>query len=591
MVNYIKPTMELIRLILITMFVCLIITQINGANPPPPISTCKQTSLESELKKLKYKFTTEINVRSQSNDTIEITIEDPCDFRNINKRVTCNLDNPDLCKSCPYTTCKHFDEPINIGGDVVPKNLTGEGYCVALKDMSSGCNKYHGNWAMIKASSYIKGNLNPNTYIRFCLCNRPGFIGNMTLFGSCEHPFICDGDVVDINVPYNEIKCKCLNEFKSKVVGDNWHRCVPPSVEERVNWSTVPKPQKFAEFFIPVETYFDNMISGYIGNLDELIDPCSRCPVTGRPTYARSITIDSGNSDSGPTVICRPADSDEINQPNWGIPLRRQLHVGNDNNERRLLKGSWGPDVMLAIKWKELWVYGSYNKDKRKQDCVFVFDYQDNQHFYLKLGLNKNYQYAINAGKDALLGLTVLPMSTFTPMVIPNCYRGSKYYHDSLSSMYTCKILTRNLATTLDQGDIKDFIINPNHNNISSTFLTRTYQQRYGWYPQDTSPWDAIQQLGHAFGVARCKFNKVNYQYLTYNPMIKYNKNLREYFPFVAMRVKPMSDSDRKASHWTRHRMSGLRHFVVDFVLTDKITSQDFLDKHNHEADPYFVYK
>ncbi|XP_044592058.1 uncharacterized protein LOC123270180 [Cotesia glomerata] len=588
--------MELIRLILITMFVCLIITQINRADPllsVNSISTSKQTSLKSELKKLKYKFTTEINVRSQFKDTIEITIEDPCDLENQNKRVTCKLDNPDFCKSCPYTTCKHFDKEVKIGTNVIPKNDEGEGYCVAFKDMSSGCNEYHGNWAMVKASSF-KSNLNPNTYIRFCLCKRPGFIGNMTLFGSCEHPFICDGDVVDINVSYDKIKCKCLNEFKSKVVGDGWHRCVAPFVEERVNWSTVPKPQKFAESFIPVKTYFDKMISNYVGNLDELTDPCSRCPVTGNPTYARSVTIDKSGHPDDTTVICRPADSDEINQPNWGIPLRRHTHNGNDGNMKRLLKGSWGPDVMLAIKWKELWVYGASNhddKDKSPQDCVFVFDYQDNQDFYLKLGLNQNYQYAINAGKDALLGLTVLPMSTFTPTVYPHCLRGNVDGGYAMSFSYGCRIYNLNLACFVEEHEIKDFIINSKHNNISSTFLTRAYQERYGWYFVSTQNWDSVQELGHAFGVALYEFNNKSYQYLTYNPAIKTDKTLNQYFPFVAMRVRPMPDEDRKNSRWKRHRISGLRHFVVDFILTDKESSKKFLIQHYHKADSNFVYK
>ncbi|CAD6220341.1 GSCOCT00014035001.2-RA-CDS [Cotesia congregata] len=589
--------MELIRLVLITMFVCLIITHINGVTPLPSansISTSKQTSLKSELKKLKYKFTTEINVRSQSNDTIEITIEDPCNFEDVNKRVTCKLDDPNFCKLCPYTTCKHFDKEITIGTSIIPKNNEGEGYCVAFKDMSSGCNKHHGNWAMIKASSF-KGNLNSNTYIRFCLCKRPGFIGNMTLFGNCEHPFICDGDVVNINVPYNDIECKCLNEFKSKIIGDNWHSCVPPSVGERVNWSTVPKPHNIAESFIPVKTYFDKMISYYVGNLDELIDPCSRCPVTGKPTYARSVTINTrGNSDA--TVICRPAESDEKNEPNWGIPLRRHTNTGSDGNMKRLLKGSWGPDVMLAIKWKELWVYdvAKHNKtDKSTQDCVFVFNYKDNEDFYLKLGLDKNYQYAINAGKDAFLGLTVLPMSTFTPTVLAECHRGGIIDYNPISLRYKCNILNENLACFLEQHEIKDFIINSKHNNISSTFLIRNYQQKRGLYIDDSSYWDAAQELGRAFGVALYEFNDESYQYLTYNPAIRSNQILKKNFPFVAMRVRPMSDKEMKNSHWKRHRISGIRHFVVDFVVTnDDKSSEGFLTEHHHHtADTNFVYK
>jgi hypothetical protein len=42
-----------------------------------------------------------------------------------------------------------------------------------------------------------------------CVCKNPGFIGNENLLGNCSTPFICDGKVVDINKPLNEIECKC----------------------------------------------------------------------------------------------------------------------------------------------------------------------------------------------------------------------------------------------------------------------------------------------------------------------------------------------------------------------------------------------
>ncbi|CAG5074387.1 Protein of unknown function [Cotesia congregata] len=143
-------------------------------------------------------FTTEINVGSQSNDTVEITIEDPCDLENVNKRVICKLATTQTFASHAFIT--------PLASTLTTKSKLEETLfrkIKRLKDTVSRlktCNQaatsiIKVNWAMIKASYIKDNNLNPNayTYRRFCLCKRPGFIGfigNVTLFGSCEHSFI-----------------------------------------------------------------------------------------------------------------------------------------------------------------------------------------------------------------------------------------------------------------------------------------------------------------------------------------------------------------------------------------------------------------
>nr|AYH52226.1 putative per os infectivity factor PIF1 [Microplitis mediator] len=551
--------MDIVTLLLITVFICLVVKNISKYDPStdknPIDAKNKTTSVLEELKKLDYNFKTDIQMESPAGDNVRINIVDPCDPADKNKRKTCTISDPISCNSCPYTTCTHFETDTLIGNTTIPRNLNKDlGYCISSNDLSQDCNKYHGDWVMIKASAYNKDNDNANDYIRFCLCKKPGFIGNRTLFGNCSTPFICDGEVEDINVDYKSIKCQCFDEYYSTNVGDDGRICKAPTVSKRVNWSNVPKPLKFKDSYIKVRDYYNHNVQGDVNQLDELIDPCSICPITGQLTYGESITIE--NSDPAKTtVICRPSNNNPGEIGNFGIPVRREF---KDN--KRLLKGSWGPDAMLAIQWDELWVYDSDGEGEHKgskQLCVFKFRFNKyNRAFYEKFEINRDSQCAIESHKDALLGLTVLPKSSFMTTVKVEC---STIWVFS----WNCSLTHGSRIGEITADQLVVQLMNNNLHEVVSTYIGSTRVEP-GWNFADLADWDNIHEVRVPFSKAAITFDDVDYNYLTYNHKF-FDIKLLNQINYGAMRITPLTKEQRAASSWTGHQ-SGTRHYEVFFV-------------------------
>ncbi|XP_057335750.1 uncharacterized protein LOC130674442 [Microplitis mediator] len=552
--------MEIVALLLITVFICLVVANISKYHPSTDKNQedakNKTTSVLEELKKLEYNFKTNIQIESPAGDNVHINIVNPCDLADKDKRKTCNISDPTSCKSCPYTTCTHFETDATIDGITIPKNLEEDhGYCISSKDMSEGCNKYHGDWVMIKASASIKDNTNANDYIRFCLCKKPGFIGNRSLFGNCSTPFICDGEVKDINVEYESIECQCFDEYRSITVGDDGRICIAPTVSKRWNWSNVPKPLEFKDSFINVRNYFNTNIKGDVNNLDELIDPCSICPITGQLTYGRSITIENVRPEKT-TVICRPSNYNPTQEGNYGIPVRRHFTGG-----KRMLKGTWGPDAMLAIQWDQLWVYDSDDEKEHegsRQLCVFSFYYNAyNKAFYDKFNIDTNLHCAIESSKDALLGLTVLPKSSFITTIKIDCYTKAWVFG------WECNLTHESRIGTIPAGDLDVQLINNNLHEVVSTYIGFKLVEP-GWNTASTVDWYNMYGVRIPFSQGTKTINDVDYRYLTYNPQF-FNASVMRKMNYGAMRITPLTKNQRNYSSWTGHR-SGIRHYEVYFV-------------------------
>ncbi|KAG6558460.1 pif-1 [Microplitis demolitor] len=552
--------MEIVTVLLITVFVCFVVANISKYNPSideTPIDVKNKTkSVLKELKKLDYNFKTNIQMESTAGNNVHINIVDPCDPADNDKRKTCDMNDPNSCKSCPYTTCTHFESKASINGITIPENLNKDlGYCISSTDMSEGCNKYHGDWVMIKASATIKDNSNANDYIRFCLCKKPGFIGNRSLFGNCSTPFICDGEVEDINTEYKSIKCKCFDEYKSVTVGDDGRICKAPTVRERSNWLTVPKPLKLKDTFIKVDDYYNNNIKGDINKADELIDPCSICPITGNRTYGKSITIENPNP-AKTTVICRPSNNNPTQEGNYGIPVRREFSGG-----KRLLKGTWGPDAMLAIQWDELWIYNSDGEDGHedmRQICVFKFSFNEyNSAFYKKFKISEKQCCAIESGKDAFLGLTVLPKSSFMTAIKINCWAKPSGFG------WECVLSHESRIGTIPADVLDIQLINNNLHEVVSTYIGFT-QVKPGWNSANLDDWYNMHQVRIPFSTAVIKFDDIEYGYLTYNDSFFKEKVLKQ-LNFGAMKITAVTNTQRTFSSWTGHR-SGTRHYEAYFV-------------------------
>ncbi|XP_057336377.1 uncharacterized protein LOC130674947 [Microplitis mediator] len=552
--------MEVVTILLITIFICLVVANISkylpsAAKTPMDVKN-KSTSVLEELKKLEYNFKTNIQIESPAGDNVHINIVDPCNPADKDKRKTCNISDPTSCNSCPYTTCTHFETDATIDGITIPKNRDEDlGYCISSKDMSEGCNKYHGDWVMIKASASIKDNTNANDYIRFCLCKKPGFIGNRSLFGNCSTPFICDGKVKDINVEYESIECKCLDEYIPAPVGDDGRICKAPTVSQRWNWSNVPKPLEFRDSFIKVRDYYNHAVKSELNQLEELIDPCSICPITGNQTYGKSVTIENEHPEKT-TVICRPSNNNPTQEGNYGIPLRRKF-----DGEKRMLKGTWGPDAMLAIQWDQLWVYdndGEKEHEDSRQLCVFEFHCNEyNRAFYDKLKIDKDLHMGIESSKDALLGLTVLPKSSFMTTINIGCWAKAWVFG------WECHLTHGSRIGTIAEDDLVVHLMNNNLHDVVSTYIG-TKLVEPGGNTASTADWYNMHQVRIPFSEATIRVSDVDYQYLTYNPQF-FNATVLRKMNFGAMRITPVTKDQRANSSWTGHR-TGTRHYEVFFV-------------------------
>lgn len=257
-------------------------------------------------------------------DEVELTNQYDC---TTNKPRICEVNNNTSCFGCKslVAKCVHLDKDtkyVHEGVvDVLKKNENpNEGYCLSLKQLTEACNPYHGDLVLVSINKV------DSAYI--CMCRNPGYIGNMNILGACDTPFICNGNVENINVQFNELKCNCVAGFTSKTI-NNIPICKMQTVYE-TRYENIPQA---IDKFVYDKTIANNFNGDYIKN------PCEYCPVTNLYVGGYPIKTTDGYK-------C------VANESGFGVPIRR-------NKLFRLLEGNSGADAVLALRYHTVNLYGN----------------------------------------------------------------------------------------------------------------------------------------------------------------------------------------------------------------------------------------
>ena len=337
-------------------------------------------SLEENVQKIIElpKFYYDIHFKTPPK-TINITNPYACTGSELKK---CKLSDPTSCLGCQnlIATCTHFDQNMDyIDSDgtkhIIPANKDSkdDGYCLVIQNHEQKCNPFHGNLVLIQLKP------NDTESMLYCDCINPGYIGKLDLNGACDEVFICNGNVVNLYTTLDKLECICESGFESKNTNGT-------PVCQLI---TVEKYTEYENLFLDKEhvssSKFHNLISdNFPGN--KLINPCKYCLLTGK-------FVDNGKmvptEDGGWQCALKsqmPGQNDYV----LGIPIRISLS-GN-----RLLRGSKGPDAILAINWRQIFVYG-YVNSKEYENSAIIFNGSDkNVEIFERLGLNINSSYAMD---------------------------------------------------------------------------------------------------------------------------------------------------------------------------------------------------
>lgn len=332
----------------------------------------------------------------------------------------CTLSDQTSCIGCQsmISRCTHFSSDTTYFDDdgqphIIPANTDPDaGYCMTItnNDLNVECNVYHGDLALIKISPESVASM------FFCNCKNPGFIGNTSLLGACDTPFICNGKVDDINQNLNDIQCKCSVTQHSVRNTDGMPMCVDMTIQEANTRGRLNdlinniESDKLASIDI-----FHPVIRNQL-NVNSLVHPCKICPLTNK-------FIENGIIGTiGDEKFC----SIHLNQvstrnSHFGIPYRR-------SQTERLLTGDHnGPDAVLGVYWHEMMVYDHLLSDQR-QMIVFKIEPELNEDFYITLGLNASESYWIYTD-NLLMGLHIpTPALDFTKIPGTTCWEGWPNY-------------------------------------------------------------------------------------------------------------------------------------------------------------------
>lgn len=309
----------------------------------------------------------------------------------------CEINNNLSCIGCQslIARCIHFEKDTkyfdaNNVEHLIPKNDDpNKGYCLTTtNDLNLRCNVYHGDLALIQLSP------ESSETMAFCNCRAPGLIGNTTLLGACDTPFLCNGNVQDINKPLEEIECNC-SKFETNTRLLDIPTCRSMTVQEAsnnglLNDVVISNPKDL----LPIR-YFNDTIQNNI-NVKNLLNPCNKCPITNQdiPNY------DIG--DLHGTKFCTiTTNSKSLNRSNeyFGIPFRR-------SQSDRILSGSEGPDAILGAYWYQLLIYTRL--ENFIQRLVYFITYENNKEIYNLLNLDPSSDYGIGTD-DSMLGVHILP--------------------------------------------------------------------------------------------------------------------------------------------------------------------------------------
>lgn len=302
-------------------------------------------------------------------DTINLENEFECTPTDLKK---CKMSDSVIeCQGCKnlLAKCYHFDKDIidYNTGNIIPKNENeNEGYCLALQNPNEACNPFHGDLALVKSSLLEK-----YFYLR-CVCKNPGFIGNKSLTGACDTPFICNSRVKDINKPLEEMECECDPIYETTQTVHGIPVCAQLSVRDVKGDPPLPIDHTIHA------KYLNERILANV-NFSKIQDPSKQCIITGLPING---IIEELNG----TITVRGNN-------NCLVPIKR-------NPTERLLKGSQGPDALFLCYYDEVIVLG-YISSVNYQDIRVRFKSSKNKHLIEPLGLEENKRYEIQLdGKD-----------------------------------------------------------------------------------------------------------------------------------------------------------------------------------------------
>lgn len=190
----------------------------------------------------------------------------------------CDIDDARTLFGCKelMVTCTHFEkdtpyiDKVNDKTIIIPKNQSPtEGYALAIRVLADSCNPYHGDLVLVALST------TSNEYMMICACKNPGYIGNTTVLGNCTSVFICDGKLVDIDKPLDQVECVCAQSDKNVRYDDGVPVCKPMSVTD----ANEKYPDDWSHI-VPWNsdrvTNTSNFNKTIIGNLRTklLLDPC-----------------------------------------------------------------------------------------------------------------------------------------------------------------------------------------------------------------------------------------------------------------------------------------------------------------------------
>lgn len=205
-----------------------------------------------------------------------------CDAKNLHK---CLLDDPTTLLGCRELNvrCQNFETETKFkdsdGSEyVIPKNETpNDGYALVVRSLMENCNIWHGDPVLVTSTTADSSTIAAaeQSYLLVCQCKNPGYIGNSTILGACDTPFICNGLVDDVNQPLDKINCKCRNDQKQvryntlqlPVCKD---KLVKDLNEESGDWTSMINWQH--DRLVPASQYPSYVRDNT--NINKLYDPC-----------------------------------------------------------------------------------------------------------------------------------------------------------------------------------------------------------------------------------------------------------------------------------------------------------------------------
>lgn len=415
----------------------------------------------------------------------------------------CSISNPLSCFGCKNLTsaCVHFKDDVsyeNTDGtySIIPKNTNSdEGYCLSLSGkLVDKCNIYHGKYVLVAI------NTDTYEYGLFCVCSEPGYIGNVSITGACDVPFICHGKIDNINQPLADINCICnKNEFAMKE--NDLPVCKIPTILELntnyPNWNVLTNGMN-TNGFLTMPTHRLNLTLAANINTDTIIDPCSIDFFTGEKIMAQT-TETSTN-----TFICVPLNNLE------GTDV--DIFTLRSSPTERLLAGDVGPDRAFQLKY----IYVDFVDRLTATPTIWVtFMSDDNPLLAKALHLLPNSYYTVALGRDIYWGVS-FRQGLNAPR--PGAYCTANW------PTYQCVYKPQRVRV------INSYItLNPNYNIISVNI--NKSQPVPGGFIWGTEIWESYEKIADVFQIDTIK-NENDEEQLYHNglPMSQVRSNLQMYF-------------------------------------------------------------